>query len=812
MKINTISTQTWVWRSMIKTGIIPLIMVETVLIAVYLLSNHFISTDNMKYIKSQVNDELEISSKREMEIIGEKLKNIVSLTSLYRNETVRALTATGDEIASEKSNLKMSNSGVLFSLNDRGGAASFYSAFTSKKDLTKVYKLAMLDPLMKQIKQNNELVASIYFNSWDSYNRIYPWFSTMEQYPTDMKIPDYNFYYLATDKYNPERGVVWTDVYIDPAGHGWMASAIAPVYNQDFLEGVVGLDIKVSTIVESIQHLSIPWDGYALLASDNGTIMALPPEGEQDFGVKELTDHHYQQAISKEVFKPEQFNLNKHSETVGLSKQLNESAQGIMQITLNGMNKLVSWVTIPETHWQLLMIVDENKMYAASRSLEKKYRNIGYILIFGLVIFYSIFLLFIWFSSKKMSRAIATPLTQIQNMVQKVSMGDFYVSHSGFRLKELDETADSIIQMGTKLDMLTSALKDAKLQAEDANVAKSLFLSTVSHEIRSPMNSILGMTHVLLHSKVNAEQHNNLVTIDKSCNHLLSLINDILDLSKLSAGKFELEYIPFDITAIVYDVRDIFEYNAKKNQVIIHTDVENNLPMLLGDPLRIKRVLLNFVSNAIKFTNKGEVTIRVCSEYRTGKSIGLRMSVQDTGIGLSVEDQLRMFDDFQQVDSSTTRKYGGTGLGLAICKRIAHLMGGKVGVESQRGVGSTFWLIMELSIEHSLLDVARNQLDEALISREMLTEVPSLECENMDLSVLLLKLQHFSKLLEDSDLEAEFYYSQHKSCFERVCPDLALELEKYVVSYDFDNALKSVEGIRSFLSECLENICHNDTH
>ena len=124
-----------------------------------------------------------------------------------------------------------------------------------------------------------------------------------------MVIPNYNFYYLADKKNNPLRTVVWTDVYIDPAGNGWMASCIAPVYRQDFLEGVVGLDITVGSIIEKIQNLVIPWGGYAMLVNSNGNIMALPPEGEKDFGLRELTDHSYQEAIKKEIFKPEQFNL-----------------------------------------------------------------------------------------------------------------------------------------------------------------------------------------------------------------------------------------------------------------------------------------------------------------------------------------------------------------------------------------------------------------------------------------------------------------------------------------------------------------------
>lgn len=845
MEKSKISTQAWVWRSMVKTGIIPLILVESVLIAVYLMSNHFISTDNMAYIYHQVNEELKISSRRETDIIREKLKAVENLTALYRSETERALAqrlpvdnfeslpdefperlrgplqnllsepsefsqellqALPQDLLSEFSNLALSRDGVLYSQQDLGGAASFYSAKTVDKDWGKIAKLARLDPMMKQLKESNEQIASVYFNSWDSYNRIYPWFNTVAQYPSDMDIPEYNFYYLADEQHNPERGIVWTDVYIDPAGHGWMASSIAPVYrtaqngDQGFLEGVVGLDITVSSIVDSIQELAVPWDGYAVLASNTGMIMALPPQGEVDFGVKELTDYNYQQAISKEVFKPESFNLYKREDTAELNQHLQQREEGITQITLNGASKLISWSTIPETQWRLLLIVDENKMYSKSRSLEEKYQHIGYVLIVGLISFYSLFLIFIWRSSKKMSESIAAPLSQIQNMVDRVSTGDFNVSHEGFRLKEINETANAIIHMGSKLDTLTAALKEAKLEAENANMAKSQFISTVSHELRTPLNSILGMSYILLHSELNNEQKSSLMKIDKSGRHLLSLISDILDLSKFDAGKVEIEHISFDLPSLVHDVQDIFEYKAKKRGVIVHTELDRSIPPLLGDPLRIKQVLLNYVSNAIKFTNNGDIVIRVEVEVLSVESVRVHFSVQDTGIGMSDAEQSKIFDSYQQADSSTTRKYGGTGLGLAISKHIAELMGGTVGVESQCGLGSTFWFTIDLAIDRtgSVADCRSHELPEINIKP---VKPVQLRCDSTAIAVFEQKIQYLTLLLEEYDLESEYYYSQHQQCFDKLNLELSHKLSDAVATYDFEKALAIIAQFGIVLEE-----------
>ena len=285
-------------------------------------------------------------------------------------------------------------------------------------------------------------------------------------------------------------------------------------------------------------------------------------------------------------------------------------------------------------------------------------------------------------------------------MVNRVGLGDFNLAHEGFRLKELNETANAIINMGGKLDRLTSELTEAKLSAEHANLTKSKFISNVSHEIRTPLNSILGLSYILLNSDLTSEQKNNLLKIDRSGKHLLTLINNILDLSKLEANKVDIEKAPFDIRATIQDVYDIFEHQSRKNDVHLMTEVDQSIPQVVGDQLRIKQILLNYVSNAIKFSRGGDVTIAVSVVQRSEKHIDLLFSVMDTGIGLSEHDQTVVFDSYQQVDASTTRKYGGTGLGLAISKRITELMGGHVGVDSELDKGSNFWFTIKLDIDH----------------------------------------------------------------------------------------------------------------
>ncbi|HWN05900.1 MAG TPA: ATP-binding protein [Steroidobacteraceae bacterium] len=787
----------WVWRTYVRNALIPLLVVELLLVAVYLTSHAWSLRRNVAALSDVAEQELSRIASDQSAVIEQKLGQVAALTELLRRQTTAALAGPVPR-PRDRQRLRRQPSGALTTWSDDGGAAVYWSALTAKgpAEFERLERLATVDSLLRDVTLANPLIVQAYLNTHDSLNRIWPWIDTASVYDPGMNIPDFNFYYEADARNNPTRAVVWTDAYVDPAGKGWLVSAIAPAYRGDFLEAVVGADVTIDRIVDDVLAEDIPWQGFLLLIGKSGTLLALPPEGEQLFELRELRAHEYVNAIRADTFKPEEFNVYRRPDLAEIGALLKAQPSGSGR--LDGPSPhLVAWETIPSAGWKLMSIVPEQAVFGPSRTLNSDLAAVGWVMLAGLAGFYAIFFTFLYRRARVVSHRIAEPLRQIERMAHRIAVGDYEQVSPEFGVSEFRHTVGELQRMGRLLGDSNRARENAEARlterneelstilslspdglvsfdaaglvtetnpaflaltgwtrdgliglsrsafwsrladlggtghageaqpgsaavlrlqrprpavlecrvvgarsgaqvayfrdvtrADELDRAKSRFVATAAHELRTPIAVITGYAEYLQSSDPPPSQRGEiLATMRRHGDQIAGIVSELLDLARIEAraGR-DFTMIRQPLAPAVRRYIDSFRIGEYARVPSLEGEIGDAEAFVDAD--KFCQALSNVVANACKYSPPGApIVVRLVAD---AGEIGV--CVQDRGEGMDEETQRRIFEQFYRAENASG--VAGTGLGMSIVKEIMDIHGGRIEIESVpgRGTAVTLWL------------------------------------------------------------------------------------------------------------------------
>lgn len=684
----------------IKFSLIPILIIEISLIILYFSINSYISSKNISLLLKEAQSHSQTILENEATIIEDKLIEISRTAIFLQNLHQDIMTNPQSFLLNTNSQFKIAPNGVFYKTNNNGSSL-YYSSKTkiTKKQKDKAILTEAMDVSLKSVVDTNPMIKAAYFNTWDNMNRLYPFIDKVyEQYGEHIQMENYNFYYLADLKHNPQKKPVWTNAYLDPAGNGWMLSCVVPIYNKDFLEGVTGLDITIDNLVKNILNKKLPYDANLFLVDKEGMIITMPEE----FNV-----------------------LADKGSFASLLKNLLVNDMKYSTLKIGDKEYLTLQENIQESQWKLIVLIDKNKVFASIESLKKLSSTIGYLAIIFLLFFYIIFFYFLLKRINIFSDSITKPIINLSNQTSQISAKNTNIEILDTNISEIHQLSSNFVSMVNELNERTKRLYNAKIIAEEANKSKDDFLANMSHELKTPLNSINIISNIMMKNKsenLDEKQVKNLEIIHKCGVDLLYLINDILDLSKLDAKQNNINNTKIDVKEFMNSIYEMFYAQTNAKNIALIFKVNDNLDFIYNDQEKIKQIIKNLLSNALKFTQKGKIHFLV----EDSKS-EIKITIQDDGIGIPQDKIESIFDRFKQLDGARTRKYAGTGLGLTICKELISLLNGKINISSKIDVGSSFEILIpknmnlasDMNIKDSLNEVEENSSENMNLNQNL---------------------------------------------------------------------------------------------
>ena len=443
----------------IKFSLIPIFVVEIAGIILYFSINSFVSSNNSEFLLKEAQFHSQSILKDEAVMINDKLVEISRMASILQD--------AHENIMSNPEQFQLSNFNVNFGIASNGvfyktseiGSSLYYSSETKITEIErkKAIITESMDTSLKSVVDTNPYIGAAYFNTWDNMNRLYPFIDKVyDQYGKHIQMEDYNFYYLADKKHNPEKKPVWTSAYLDPAGNGWMMSCVVPIYNNDFLEGVTGLDITIDNFVNNILNKKLSYDANLFMIDKDGMIIAMPEKIESLLGLKELKEHLYIDSILKTISKPEEYNvLTNKSPFAAHFKNLIENKGDYSVLKIKDKEYLTLQQNIDETNWKLIILIDKDNIYSSIENLKSLSDKVGYIAIIFLVFFYVLFFTFLLRRINVFSNSITEPIIDLSKQTSEISIRKTDVRIINTNILEIHQLSSNFVSMINKLNERT---------------------------------------------------------------------------------------------------------------------------------------------------------------------------------------------------------------------------------------------------------------------------------------------------------------------------------------------------------------------
>lgn len=692
---RSVSLATWISRSYLRTAILPLLLIELTFLAIYWVSSNFIYDRNAAAVEKISRDYLSDLAQREASSISSSLEGIAASTTLLARETGRALAMPAPAVdPAERARYRRTKAGALVSTGGGDRSASFYSGQRGigPEQMDKIWRLTRIDPLLRDLKETNPLVAQSYFNSWDTYNRIYPYMDAAETYPADMDVRTYNFYYEADGEHNPSRRQTWTDAYLDPAGAGWMVSSIAPVYSTERLEGVVGIDVTIGALIEHVLAMNIPWKGYAILVGRDGTMLAIPGPGERDLGVKEMRQHAYDGAVTADTFKPEAYNLLRRKDLAPLASLFRDDRVVARDVTLNGRRMIAARGAVAGPGWKLLVLAPSEEILSEARYLRARLQSIGQLMALALFLFYCIFLAYLYARTRALSKRLSDPLDAIGETIFEIGAGRHEQSTPESGVTEIDTLAHSLVHMSRGLAQAYQTISEQERQVSTAlqrevtiNTAQRRFIDVISHEFRTPLTVIDSCGQILARRADQLKPDDlrqrsvSLRRAVRRCNDVLASALQLLRVEKTGRGE------PPRLTRAMWSELVAPAQEALRDQYPGRTIEIGDLPEtpIEIDPEMMRVAVAAVVDNAARYSGEdGKVHISVRDQG--DRTV---LSVHDSGPGIAPEELAQVKQRFFRGANSAGTP--GAGIGLYLADQILDAHGGALEISSEQNRGTT---------------------------------------------------------------------------------------------------------------------------